>query len=139
MLAGDHLITSAAGVVTGTPLATGEPAWRVPGAGRLLAAGAAGVFLLGDDRTVTRLDPAAGTRSGVGCAIAPKDKPWEPGRAYATADGEFVAVERLTGKAPTEGDNGYYWSLRPVALVQLYPPTALPAWNPKFGACPQTP
>lgn len=138
-LAGDLVVTSAAGVITATPLDTGEPRWTVSGAGRLLAANAAGVYVLTADRAVARLDPGTGTRAAVGCAVAPRDKPWEPGQAYATADGAFVAVERLTGKPASTGDNDYYWSLRPVVLAQLYPPAQLPAWSTRYGGCPQTP
>ncbi|MFC7482155.1 PQQ-binding-like beta-propeller repeat protein [Luedemannella flava] len=138
-LAGDLVVTPAAGVITATSLATGEPAWSVPGAGQFVAANAAGVYVITDDRVVARLDPATGARAAVGCAVGPSDRPWRIGRAYATDDGGFLAVERLTGKPETTGDNGYYWSLRPVALVQLYPPSALPAWSSRYGGCSRNP
>ncbi|GAA1754435.1 hypothetical protein GCM10009681_27010 [Luedemannella helvata] len=134
--AGDLIVTSAAGVITAASLDTGEPRWSVPGAGTLVAANAAGVYTVTDGRAVVRLDPATGARTGVGCATGKYDKEWSVGRAYATDDGAFLAVERVTGKPATGGDNEYYWSLRPVVLAQFYPPNAVPQWEPRFGYCP---
>jgi outer membrane protein assembly factor BamB len=130
------VVTSAAGVVTATPLDTGDPRWSIANAGKLVAANAAGAYVISDDRAVKRLDTATGATVGVGCAIGKYDEPWQVGRAYATDDGAYLAVERVTGEPASTGDNEYFWSLRPVALAQLYPVGSVPEWEPRFGSCP---
>src|SRR5690606_38702527 len=105
------------------------------GRGRLIAADSAGVYLLTEDRTVLELSPATGHLAAVGCAGAP-DEDWTLGHVYPTGTGTYLALERLNRGAPPDADDqAYYFGPRPMALVELYPPTKLPQWPGKFAAC----
>jgi PQQ-like domain len=135
LLAGDLVVYPSAAGVTARPLAGGSPRWTWTGQGRLVTANPAGVYLLTDDLTVLALDPELGSLESVGCAaITVRDK-WQLGHVYPADNGEYLAIERLSGTAPASRDQLYYFGARPMALVELYPPSQLPVWPGKFAAC----
>jgi hypothetical protein len=135
LLAGDLVIYPSAAGVTARPLAGGSPRWTWTGQGRLVTANAAAVYLLTDDLTVLALDPELGSLQSVGCAAITAHDHWQLGHVYPADNGEYLAIERLSGAAPTSGDPVYYFGVRPMALVELYPPSQLPVWPGKFAAC----
>jgi hypothetical protein len=128
LLAGDRLVyTTAAGIVS-RPLTGKGPQWTSTRPGRLIAATPTRVYLLADDGTVLGLDPTVRELEALGCSVnTPKENTWHVGHVYATgdpptpSDGEFVGIERLGTTHPSDGDEQYYFTSRPIALVQLYP------------------
>jgi hypothetical protein len=108
--------------------------WTWTGQGELIAADAAGVYLLTADRTVLALSPATGHLASVGCASSKPNEDWKIGHVHPTG-GNYLALERITNEPPSVDDQQYFFGPRPVALVELYPPTKLPVWPGKFAAC----
>ncbi|MGE5830245.1 MAG: PQQ-binding-like beta-propeller repeat protein [Micromonosporaceae bacterium] len=135
LLAGDLVVYPSPAGVTARPLAGGPTRWTWSGQGRLVTANEAGVYLLTGDLTVLALDPARGSLKSVGCAAITVRDQWQLGHVYPAENGEYLAIERLSGAAPTSADKVYYFGLRPMALVELYPPSQLPVWPGKFAAC----
>jgi outer membrane protein assembly factor BamB len=134
-LAGERVIYQTGIGVAARRLTDLDPLWSWQGQGRLISADSAGVYLLTEDRTVLALSPATGHLAAVGCAAAP-DEDWTLGHIYPTGTGTYLALERVNkGAAPGADDQAYYFGPRPVALVELYPPTKLPQWPGKFAAC----
>jgi outer membrane protein assembly factor BamB len=139
LLAGDRIVYPTSTGVAARRLTAKGSLWSWSGLGRLIAADAAGVYLLTSDHTVLGLSPATGHLLVLGCAAAHPNERWQVGHVHTTGGnttgGSYVAFERLTGAVPGAADAQYYYSLRPVALVELYPPTKLPVWSGKFAAC----
>jgi outer membrane protein assembly factor BamB len=134
-LAGERLIYQTGIGVAARRLTDLDPLWSWQGQGQLISADSAGVYLLTEDRTILELSPATGHLAAVGCAAAP-DEDWTLGHIYPTGTGTYLALERVNkGAAPGADDQAYYFGPRPVALVELYPPTKLPQWPGKFAAC----
>jgi len=133
-LAGEAVVYPIPGGVSAARISDGQPVWSWTGQGRLVAADAAGVYLLAEDGTVLGLSARTGHLASVGCANGPEDRPWKIGHTYP-ATGNYLALERITGEAPTVDDQRYFYGPRPIALVELYAPTKLPVWPGKFASC----
>jgi len=134
-LAGERVIYQTGIGVAARRLTDLDPLWSWQGRGQLISADSAGVYLLTDDRTVLELSPATGHLAAVGCAAAPNED-WRLGHIYPTGTGTYLALERINkGAPPGADDQAHYFGPRPVALVELYPPTKLPQWPGKFAAC----
>jgi outer membrane protein assembly factor BamB len=134
VLAGDRVIYPTATGIAVRRLTDGAPLWTWNGKGALIAADSVGVYLLTADHTLLGLSPVTGRLSVLGCASSKADENWRPGHIYTT-DSSYIAIERLTGAPPSSKDSVYYYGPRPIALVELYPPTKLPVWSGKFAAC----
>jgi len=135
LLVGDRVVYQTASGVTARALRGGSPQWTWNGQGQLFAASPSNVFLLTEDRTVLALDPATGALKLVGCAAATPGEDWRLGHVYPADGAQYIALERLTDASPEARDQRYFYGPRPVALVELYPPTRLPVWPGKFAAC----
>jgi outer membrane protein assembly factor BamB len=134
-LAGERVIYQTGLGVAARRITDQDPLWNWQGRGQLIAADTAGVYLLTDDRTVLELSPATGRLAGVGCA-AESDQNWQLGHVYPAGTGTYLALERVNrGASSSANDQAYFFGPRPVALVELYPPTKLPQWPGKFAAC----
>lgn len=134
-LAGERVIYQTGIGVAARRLTDRDPLWSWQGRGQLISADSAGVYLLTEDRTVLALSPATGHLAAVGCAAAPNED-WKLGHIYPAGTGTYLALERINkGAAASADDQAYYFGPRPVALVELYPPTKLPQWPGKFAAC----
>jgi hypothetical protein len=134
-LAGERVIYQTGVGVAARRITDLDPLWTWQGQAQLISADPAGVYLLTGDRTVLELSPATGHLAAVGCAAA-QNEDWRLGYIYPTGTGTYLALERLNpGVSPGAGDQAYYFGPRPVALVELYPPTRLPLWPGKFAAC----
>ncbi len=91
--------------------------------------------MLTDDLMVLGLSPITGRLSAVGCATSVPDEDWRLGHVQPTGPG-YIALERLSSNGDAgDADQQYFYGPRPVALVELYPPTKLPVWPSKFAAC----
>lgn len=134
VLAGDRVVFNTANGVAARPLTSTEQLWAWTGQGELISADELGVYLLAEDRSVIVLSPATGHLTSVGCAASKPDENWQIGHAYP-AGGNYLAVERVTGASADAGDQEFFYGARPVALVELYPPTKLPVWPGKYAAC----
>ncbi len=135
-LAGERVIYQTGVGVAARRLTDPEPLWSWQGRGELISADSAGVYLLTSDRTVLQLSPATGHLAAVGCASAASDEGWQLGHIYPTGTGTYLALERVNRNASAAADDqAYYFGPRPIALVELYPPTKLPIWPGKFAAC----
>jgi hypothetical protein len=135
-LAGERVIYQTGVGVAARRLTDPEPLWSWQGRGELISADSAGVYLLTTDRTVLQLSPATGHLAAIGCASAASDERWQLGHIYPTGTGTYLALERINRDASaTADDQAYYFGPRPIALVELYPPTKLPIWPGKFAAC----
>lgn len=137
-LAGERVIYQTGVGVAARRITDLEPLWSWQGRGQLVAADSAGVYLLTDDRTVLELSPATGHLAAVGCAAAVNEDwtAWKVGHIHPTGTGTYLALERINkGAAPGADDQAHYFGPRPIALVELYPPTKLPQWPGKFAAC----
>jgi outer membrane protein assembly factor BamB len=134
VLAGDRVVYQTATGVVARRLTDGAPLWTWTGKGTLLAADSVGVYVMTADRTILGLSPVTGRLSVLGCASARPDEIWQLGHVYTTDD-DYIALERVTSAAPSSQDSVYYFGPRPIALVELYPPTKLPVWVGKFAAC----
>jgi hypothetical protein len=134
-LAGERVIYQTGLGVAARRITDLDPLWTWQGQGRLIAADTAGVYLITDDRTVLQISPATGRLAGVGCAAA-SDQSWQLGHVYPAGTGTYLALERVNRAVPASADDqAFYFGPRPVALVELYPPTKLPQWPGKFAAC----
>jgi len=134
-LAGDRIVYPTADGIAARRLTESTPLWSWRGKGTLVAADAAGAYLLTDDLIVLGLSPVTGRLSVVGCATSIPDEHWRLGHVYPTGGG-YLALERLSKNgSPADGDQQYFYGPRPMALVELYPPTKLPVWPGKFAAC----
>ncbi len=134
VLAGDRVVYPTSTGVAARRLTDGVPLWTWNGTGELIAADTVGVYLLTDDRTVLGLSPVTGHLTVLGCATSLPNEGWRVGHVHPT-DGSYLALERLTNEAASAPDRRYFYGPRPVALVELYPPTKLPVWPGKFAAC----
>lgn len=133
-LAGDRVIFPAEDGVAARRLGESDPLWTWTGQGQLIAADAVGVYLLTEDRTVLGLSPVTGHLVSVGCASSKPNEDWRIGHVHPTG-GNYLALERITNEPPEVEDQQYFFGPRPMALVELYPPTKLPVWPGKFAAC----
>jgi len=133
-LVGDRVFYQTRTGVVARRLTDAAPLWTWNGTGQLIAADAAGVYLLTADRTVLGLSPDTGHLSVLGCASSVPNEAWKIGHIHTT-NGSYIALERITDASPTAKDPLYFYGPRPVALVELYPPTKLPVWPGKFAAC----
>lgn len=134
-LAGERVIYQTGVGVAARRLTDLDPLWSWQGRGQLIAADAAGVYLLTEDWAVLQLSPATGRLVAIGCAAA-ADQNWQLGHIYPSDTGTYLALERISrGASPAADDQAYYFGPRPVALVELYAPTQLPNWPGKFAAC----
>jgi outer membrane protein assembly factor BamB len=134
MLAGARIVYPTPTGVAARPVSSKDPLWTWVGEGELVGADAAGVYVLTDDRTVLGLSPTTGHLIVLGCASSVPNEGWRVGHVYTTGD-RYIALERVTNQPPTVTDRQYFYGARPVALVELYPPTKLPVWPGKFAAC----
>jgi outer membrane protein assembly factor BamB len=134
VLAGDRVVYPTATGLVARRLTDGAPLWTWTGKGTLLAADSIGVYVMTADRTILGLSPVTGRLSVLGCASARPNEVWTLGHVYTTDD-DYIALERLTGAPASSQDSVYYDGPRPIALVELYPPTKLPVWVGKFAAC----
>src|SRR5688572_29650598 len=135
-LAGERVIYQTGVGVAARRLTDPEPLWSWQGRGELISADSAGVYLLTADHTVLQLSPATGHLAAIGCASAASNERWQLGHIYPTGTGTYLALERINrNAAATADDQAYYFGPRPIALVELYPPTKLPIWPGKFAAC----
>jgi outer membrane protein assembly factor BamB len=134
VLAGDRVVYPTATGIVARRLTDGAPLWTWNGKGTLVAADTVGVYVLTADHTVLGLSPVTGRLSVLGCASSRPNEDWQLGHVHTT-DGSYLALERITHAAPSSKDSLYYYGPRPVALVELYPPTKLPVWSGKFAAC----
>jgi outer membrane protein assembly factor BamB len=135
LLVGDRVVYPTASGVAARPLQGGPPQWTWNGQGELLATSPSNVYLLTEDRTVLALDPETGALELVGCAAATPGEQWRLGHVYPTEGTPYIALERLTSAGPEAEDQRYFYGARPIALVELYPPSRLPIWPGKFAAC----
>ena len=133
-LAGDAVVFPTGDGVAAARIGDTTPLWTWVGQGRLIAADAAGVYLLTEDGTVLGLSAATGHLASVGCANGPEDGKWNIGHTYPTG-GSYLALERITDAPATAEDQQYFYGPRPIALVELYAPTKLPVWPGKFATC----
>lgn len=131
----DRVVFPTVAGVAARPFRGGSPQWTWNGQGQLVAANSKNVFLLTDDRTVLALSMASGDLEFVGCAAAVENEQWRLGHIYPADGISYIALERLTNAGPEAKDQRYYYGLRPIALVELYPPGRLPTWPGKFAAC----
>src|SRR6185503_1992684 len=115
-------------------LDTGAPLWKWSGKGRLIGADQRAVYLLSADHTILGLSPANSSLSLLGCASIEPNEKWVVGHVHPT-NGDYIAVERVSGAPASGTDDEYYFGPFPVALVELYAPTKLPVWPGKFAAC----
>jgi outer membrane protein assembly factor BamB len=134
VLAGDRVVYPTPTGLVARRLTDGAPLWTWTGKGTLLAADSIGVYVMTADRTILGLSPITGRLSVLGCASARPNEVWYLGHIYTTDD-DYIALERLTGAPTSRQDSVYYYGPRPIALVELYPPTKLPVWEGKFAAC----
>ncbi|HEX6871720.1 MAG TPA: PQQ-binding-like beta-propeller repeat protein [Micromonosporaceae bacterium] len=131
--AGRRVVYPTATGVAARSLADREPVWTWQGKGTLVHADGTWVYLLTADRTVIGLSTVTGHLDVLGCASSVPNEEWRVGHVYST--GNYLALERIK-KAPAGADDArYFYGPRPVALVELYPPTKLPVWPGKFAAC----
>ena len=118
-LAGDRVVGSTGGVLTGRSARTGEELWRRADLGpvRIIAAQPGRVHLLTERNDLVTLDPRTGAeRSRFPMDLGKDGIGWVPGYAYA-GDG-YVAVERLREKAgPDSDDQAYFLMAEPVLLA----------------------
>jgi hypothetical protein len=136
-LAGERVIYQTGTGVAARRITDLEPLWSWQGRGQLISADSLGVYLLTGDWTILQLSPATGRLVAVGCAAA-SDQSWQLGHIHPAGTGTYLALERVNRGVPArEDDQAYYFGPRPVALVELYPPTKLPQWPGKFAACAQ--
>jgi outer membrane protein assembly factor BamB len=134
-LSGDRVVYPVYGGVAARGLTDTALLWSWTGRGDLIAADAVGVYLITEDRTVLSLSPATGHLVALGCASSAPNESWKIGHIYPTG-GSYLALERInTSVSSNAADQQYYFGPRPVALVELYPPTKLPVWPGKFAAC----
>jgi outer membrane protein assembly factor BamB len=120
--------------VAARSLDTGAPLWKWSGKGRLIGADQRAVYLLSADHTILGLSPANSSLSLLGCASIEPNEKWVVGHVHPT-NGDYIAVERVSGAPASGTDDEYYFGPFPVALVELYAPTKLPVWPGKFAAC----
>jgi outer membrane protein assembly factor BamB len=133
-LVGDTVFFQTPTGVAARKMTDGTPLWTWKGTSKLIAADAAGVYLLTEDRTVLGLSPTTGHLTVLGCASSMPNEAWKIGHIHTT-NGSYIALERITDASPAAKDSLYFYGPRPVALVELYPPTKLPVWPGKFAAC----
>ncbi|HLT10176.1 MAG TPA: PQQ-binding-like beta-propeller repeat protein [Micromonosporaceae bacterium] len=133
-LAGDLVVYPSADGVAARRLRDEDPLWTWSGQGELISADGLGVYLITEDRTVLGLSPATGQLASVGCASSSPNEEWRIGHVQPTGS-NYLVLERITSAPPEADDQQYYFGPRPIALVELYPPTKLPVWPGKFAAC----
>lgn len=118
-LAGERVVGSTGGVLTGRSARTGEELWRRADLGRvrIIATQPGRVHLLTERNDLVTLDPSTGAeRSRFPMDIGRDGIAWVPGRAYA-ADG-YLALERVREDATADSDDqAYFLMAEPVLLA----------------------
>ncbi|SCG53099.1 outer membrane protein assembly factor BamB family protein [Micromonospora inositola] len=117
-LAGERVVGSTGGVLTGRSARTGEELWRRADLGpvRIIAAQPGRVHLLTERNDLVTLDPSTGAqRSRFAMDIGHDGVAWVPGRAYA-ADG-YLALERLREDATADSDDQAYFLMAESVLL----------------------
>jgi hypothetical protein len=134
VLAGNREVYPTPTGIAARRVSDGAPLWTWNGKGQLIAADSVGVYVLTADHTVLGLDPVTGHLSVLGCASSKPGEDWRLGYIHTT-DSSYIALERINNTPASSKDSLYYYGPRPIALVELYPPTKLPVWSGKFAAC----
>ncbi|SCL14554.1 PQQ-like domain-containing protein [Micromonospora rhizosphaerae] len=118
-LAGEDVVGSTGGVLTGRSARTGEEVWRRADLGsvRIIAVQPGRVHLLTERNDLMTLDPSTGAeRSRFPMNVGRDGIGWQPGYAYAV-DG-YLAVERVRERAgPDADDQAYFPMAEPVLLA----------------------
>ncbi|MCG5441108.1 PQQ-binding-like beta-propeller repeat protein [Micromonospora sp. NIE79] len=118
-LVGEQSVAVLDGVVVGRSARTGSELWRSAGLGapRVLAGQPGRVHLLTETNDLVTLDPVTGRQlSRFALNVGSDGTGWAPGAV--TAEGGFVAVERLRKPVdPTGDDRRYYYTGETVILA----------------------
>ncbi|MFC4146664.1 PQQ-binding-like beta-propeller repeat protein [Micromonospora mangrovi] len=117
-LAGERVVGTAGGVVTGRSARTGEELWRRADLGpvRILAMQPGRVHLLTGRNDLVTLNPVTGAvRSRFALDIGHDGIGWVPGRVYA--GGGYLAVERLRERATPDDDDQAYFLMAEAVLL----------------------